>query len=160
MKRKRRYSTVVLTLDENELSDHEVRTHVEKVSADGRRISRHLHSVYIPSVPPLAVSTQGHAESAADELHFSNNGITNADTEGYSRKRANLVAGARIDGNFGQVGYGVDIQDIRRMRDELLDRQMQAVESQVGEHVVRCVECCTRRPRPRRRRWIAMRARS
>lgn len=80
----------------------------------------------------LNIGSRG-LSAAQTQLDLVGQNVTNADTEGYSRKRANLVAGARIDGNFGQVGYGVDVQDIRRMRDELLDRQMQVVESQVGE---------------------------
>ena len=80
----------------------------------------------------LNIGSRG-LSAAQTQLDLVGQNVTNADTEGYTRKRANLTAGARIDGYFGQVGYGVEVQNIQRMRDQLLDRQMQAVESQVGE---------------------------
>lgn len=58
--------------------------------------------------------------------------VTNADTEGYTRKRLNLEAGVRVDQGLGQMGFGVDVVNIKRMRDDLLDRQMQEVSTQKG----------------------------
>ncbi|HNY30864.1 MAG TPA: flagellar hook-associated protein FlgK [Fibrobacteria bacterium] len=58
--------------------------------------------------------------------------VTNADTDGYTRKRLNLQAGVRQDSGLGQMGFGVDVVNIKRMRDDLLDRQMQEVSSQRG----------------------------
>lgn len=58
--------------------------------------------------------------------------VTNADTEGYTRKRLNLEAGVRVDQGLGQMGFGVDVVSIKRMRDDLLDRQMQEVSTQKG----------------------------
>lgn len=80
----------------------------------------------------MNIGTRGLA-AAQTELDLVGQNVTNANTEGYSRKRVNLSAGAQTDPVFGQVGYGVDVVDVKRMRDELLDRQMQGVSTQVGE---------------------------
>lgn len=47
--------------------------------------------------------------------------ISNAHTEGYSRQRANLVAGIPTRTANGLLGSGVRVQDVNRMRDSLLD---------------------------------------
>ncbi len=47
--------------------------------------------------------------------------IANAETEGYSRQRAELVTRAPQQFPYGSVGTGVDVHGIVRMRDELLD---------------------------------------
>ncbi len=49
--------------------------------------------------------------------------ISNANTDGYSRKRVNQVAETVGSELFGQVGMGVDVQSIGRVRNEFLDRQ-------------------------------------
>lgn len=49
--------------------------------------------------------------------------ISNANTEGYSRKRVNLQGDAIPDDVYGQKGIGVDVTEIDRIRDEFLDRQ-------------------------------------
>lgn len=50
--------------------------------------------------------------------------ITNANTEGYSRKRVMLSADTRQDGQLGQIGNGVNVDGVQRMRNEFLDQQM------------------------------------
>jgi len=47
--------------------------------------------------------------------------VANAETEGYSRQRAELVPRAPQQFGFGAVGTGVDVQNIVRMRDTMLD---------------------------------------
>jgi flagellar hook-associated protein 1 FlgK len=47
--------------------------------------------------------------------------IANADTEGYSRQRAELVPGAPQKLPFYNIGTGVTVQNVVRMRDQLLD---------------------------------------
>src|SRR4051812_35461901 len=49
--------------------------------------------------------------------------ISNANTEGYSRKRVNLQAEAIPDDKYGQKGVGVEVTEVDRIRNEFLDRQ-------------------------------------
>ena len=57
-------------------------------------------------------------------LHVTGENISNANTEGYSRKRLALVAESRKDGAFGQVGFGVDVRFIERVRNAFVDKQL------------------------------------
>ena len=52
--------------------------------------------------------------------------ITNAETEGYSRQTVSLKAKAPMDqrGAAGQLGSGVEVDEIRRIRDNLIDTQL------------------------------------
>lgn len=50
--------------------------------------------------------------------------ISNANTEGYSRQRAELSPGAALRYPFGAIGTGVQIAGIERARDVLLDRSV------------------------------------
>lgn len=47
--------------------------------------------------------------------------IANAETEGYSRQRAELVAATPQRFGYGSVGTGVEVKDVVRLRDTLLD---------------------------------------
>jgi len=49
--------------------------------------------------------------------------ISNANTEGYSRKRVNLQSDAINDPVYGEKGLGVEVTEIDRIRDQFLDRQ-------------------------------------
>lgn len=80
----------------------------------------------------LNIGARGLA-AAQTELDLVGQNVTNANTEGYSRKRANLAAGAQMDGILGENGYGVEVVNVKRLRDDLLDRQMQGVSTQLGE---------------------------
>ena len=72
-----------------------------------------------------AVSTAGH-------------NIANANTDGYSRQRVELVTtpGYRIP-NVGMVGTGVDISTIARVRDSYLDVQIRYETSIAGQYKAR-----------------------
>ena len=67
--------------------------------------------------------------------------ISNADTEGYTRQEASLVAatpltidsGALANGSGAQLGQGVDVSAYRRMRDSFLDLQYRAQNMTLGE---------------------------
>ena len=52
--------------------------------------------------------------------------ITNAETEGYSRQTVSLKAKTPMDqqGAAGQLGAGVEVDEIRRIRDNLIDTQL------------------------------------
>jgi flagellar hook-associated protein 1 FlgK len=58
--------------------------------------------------------------------------ISNADVEGYSRKRLNLSPDYRYDSMFGQMGIGVEVINIERMRNAFIDVQIQRQNQEVG----------------------------
>lgn len=70
--------------------------------------------------------------TAQTQLDVVGQNVTNADTVGYTRKQVNQQAGTRIDQSLGQMGFGVDVVNIRRLRDELLDRQMHDIATEQG----------------------------
>lgn len=50
--------------------------------------------------------------------------IANANTEGYSRKRVNFQSNTRKDDVYGQMGMGVEVASIERVRNSFLDHQI------------------------------------
>ncbi|MDR2579785.1 MAG: hypothetical protein LBC85_02175 [Fibromonadaceae bacterium] len=48
--------------------------------------------------------------------------ITNASDPNYSRKRIEQSSDWRRDGSFGQMGFGVQVYTINRIRDQFIDR--------------------------------------
>lgn len=60
--------------------------------------------------------------------------IANADVEGYSRKRLNLQTDYRYDGSFGQLGMGVEIINIERIRNSFIDEQIRRQNQEVGTY--------------------------
>ena len=59
--------------------------------------------------------------------------ISNMDTEGYSRQRVNYVTAVPEDiPNVGQLGNGMIVSSIERIRDEFLDFQFRDVQSTLG----------------------------
>jgi len=58
--------------------------------------------------------------------------ITNADVEGYSRKRLNLTTMYARDSAFGQIGLGSAIVNIERMRSASLDQQIRRQNTEIG----------------------------
>lgn len=60
--------------------------------------------------------------------------IANADVEGYSRKRLNLQTDYRYDGVYGQLGMGVDIVSIERIRNTFIDEQIRRQNQEVGTY--------------------------
>ena len=67
------------------------------------------------SIARTAVVAHQHAITVASQ------NVTNAATEGYSRQRAELVAGDPVTTPQGVFGTGVFVDSVRRARDELLD---------------------------------------
>ena len=60
--------------------------------------------------------------------------ISNVNTEGYSRQRANLESTKPLDNiHYGQVGTGVEVSEITRARNRLLDGQVRSENSVLGE---------------------------
>ena len=68
----------------------------------------------------IGMSGLNAAQSAID---VTGQNISNANTEGYSRKKVDLQAATVVSEQFGQKGYGVNVTAITRVRDEFLDRQ-------------------------------------
>jgi flagellar hook-associated protein 1 len=74
-------------------------------------------------------------------LDVTGHNVANASTVGYSRQEAELTAalpqlipaGARYDGSGAQLGTGVELEDIRRIRDGFLDVQYRAQASVLGD---------------------------
>jgi flagellar hook-associated protein 1 FlgK len=58
--------------------------------------------------------------------------ISNADVEGYSRKRMTLQPDYVRNGTFGQMGFGVDVVNIQRMRNAMIDVQIRNQNQEVG----------------------------
>jgi flagellar hook-associated protein 1 FlgK len=72
-------------------------------------------------------------------LHVTGHNIDNARTEGYSRQRLEMTAfdpiylpGLNREETPGQIGQGVTVERIERMRDQLLDKRIVAQASSEG----------------------------
>lgn len=79
----------------------------------------------------LSIGNRGLAASQL-AMDVAGQNISNADVEGYSRKRLNLSADYRKDGQFGQMGMGVDVINIERMRSAFIDSQIRLQNEDVG----------------------------
>lgn len=71
--------------------------------------------------------------------------IANADVEGYSRKRLNMTADYRWHEAYGQMGFGVEVVNIERVRNELIDQQIRKQNHKVGtyeeiDHTLEAIE--------------------
>lgn len=73
-------------------------------------------------IDSLGVGMSG-LSAAQTAIDVTGQNISNANTEGYSRKRANLQSDAIVSDLYGQTGTGVDVTEIQRIRDTYLDRQ-------------------------------------
>lgn len=92
----------------------------------------------------LGIGTRGLMASQLG-MDITGQNIANADVEGYSRKRLNMAADYRYDGTYGQVGFGVEVINIERMRDEYIDQQIRSQNKEVGyyeeiDHTLEAVE--------------------
>jgi flagellar hook-associated protein 1 len=79
----------------------------------------------------LSVGTKG-LQAAQLGMDISGQNISNADVEGYSRKRLNMAADYRKDSTYGQMGFGVEVINIERMRNTFIDQQIRDQNQQVG----------------------------
>jgi flagellar hook-associated protein 1 len=68
--------------------------------------------------------------AAQQSIDVTGQNISNANTEGYSRKKVNQSADMVQDDTYGQRGMGVSVNEIDRIRNTYLDRQTW---EQVGE---------------------------
>jgi len=58
--------------------------------------------------------------------------VSNADVDGYSRKRINQATMYCYDSTYGQMGLGAQVINIERMRNVFLDEQIRKQNSEVG----------------------------
>ena len=72
-------------------------------------------------------------QSAQVQLDVSAHNIANVNTEGYSRQRAILTTAMAQARSYGQLGQGVQIQDIERVREEYLDKIYREQVAGLGE---------------------------
>jgi len=79
----------------------------------------------------LGVATRGLAASQLG-INVSGQNITNAFTDGYSRKRIEQNAEWRRDGSYGQMGFGVEVYAINRVRDQFIDRLVNQEQTRFG----------------------------
>lgn len=79
----------------------------------------------------LGVGTRGLTASQL-AMDVAGQNISNADVEGYSRKRLNLSPDYRYDSSFGQMGIGVEVINIERMRSTFIDNQIRVQNQEVG----------------------------
>jgi flagellar hook-associated protein 1 FlgK len=85
----------------------------------------------------LYASVQG-LLSAQRAVDVASHNIANSETEGYSRQRTEQSASTPMGYSpYGQVGTGVTIDSIRRIRDTLLDRQVRQEMAPLGESEAR-----------------------
>lgn len=92
----------------------------------------------------LGIGTRGMMASQLG-MDVTGQNIANADVEGYSRKRLNMAAAYRRDEYFGQMGFGVEVINIERVRDEFIDQQIRGQNKEVGyyeeiDHTLEAVE--------------------
>src|ERR1700749_28130 len=86
----------------------------------------------IPTFPGLQTALSG-LQAAQAAIDTTSENISNANTAGYTRQRVNLVEsgtltipGLSVQGSATQLGTGVSIQEISRIRDQFLDVQYRA----------------------------------
>jgi flagellar hook-associated protein 1 FlgK len=86
----------------------------------------------IPAFTGLQTALSG-LQAAQAAIDTTSENISNANTAGYTRQRVNLVEsgtltipGLSVQGSATQLGTGVSIQDISRIRDQFLDVQYRA----------------------------------
>jgi len=84
----------------------------------------------------LNVATRG-LSAAQLGINVTGQNITNAGTEGYSRKRIEQSAEWRRDGSYGQMGFGVEVYSINRIRDQFLDRLVNDEYTRYGYYSVK-----------------------
>jgi flagellar hook-associated protein 1 len=79
----------------------------------------------------LSVANRGLAASQL-AINVTGQNISNAKTEGYSRKRIDQAADWRRDGTYGQFGFGVEVYSVARVRDQFIDRQLNEESTRYG----------------------------
>ncbi len=84
----------------------------------------------------LNIATRGLSASQLG-INVTGQNITNAGTDGYSRKRIEQSADWRRDGSYGQMGFGVEVYSINRVRDQFIDRLVNDESTRYGYYSVK-----------------------
>ena len=84
----------------------------------------------------LNIATRGLSASQLG-INVTGQNITNAGTDGYSRKRIEQSADWRRDGSYGQMGFGVEVYSINRVRDQFIDRLVNDEYTRYGYYSVK-----------------------
>jgi len=84
----------------------------------------------------LNIATRGLSASQLG-INVTGQNITNAGTEGYSRKRIEQSAEWRRDGSYGQMGFGVEVYSINRIRNQFIDRLVNEESTRYGYYSVK-----------------------
>jgi len=84
----------------------------------------------------LNIATRGLSASQLG-INVTGQNITNAGTEGYSRKRIEQSSDWRRDGSYGQMGFGVEVYSINRVRDQFIDRLVNDESTRYGYYSVK-----------------------
>jgi len=84
----------------------------------------------------LNVATRGLSASQL-AINVTGQNITNASTDGYSRKRIEQSAEYRRDGSYGQMGFGVEVYSINRVRNQFIDRLVNDEYTRYGYYSVK-----------------------
>ncbi len=79
----------------------------------------------------INIGTRGLAASQL-ALNVLGQNVSNANTEGYSRKRLELTSAIRADAQFGEMGFGVEIENVNRINDEFLESQIRLQVTEQG----------------------------
>jgi flagellar hook-associated protein 1 len=79
----------------------------------------------------LGVAARG-MSMAQTGMDLAGQNISNADDDGYSRKRMNLTPDYVNNTQYGQMGSGVDVVNIQRMRDTFIDTEIRNQNQEVG----------------------------
>ena len=119
----------------------------------------------IPSYSGLNTALSG-LEAAQAAIDTTGQNIANANTPGYTRQRVdmternplNIPAMSAVYGNGAQVGAGVDVTNISRMRDQFIDVQYRTQNSAASYSRPSASRCCSARAagsasRAARSRW-------
>ncbi|MDR0304235.1 MAG: flagellar hook-associated protein FlgK [Chitinispirillales bacterium] len=69
-------------------------------------------------------------------LSVTGHNMSNAEVRGYSRQRIDLSADYHRNPRFGQVGFGVDVLGISRIRNEYIDAQIRRQSHELGKNYV------------------------
>lgn len=76
-------------------------------------------------------------QAAQTGIDITSNNVANANTPGYTRQRVELAARPGYRSLVGQIGTGVDVQDIVRLRNHFLDDRFRVASGDQAQHAVR-----------------------
>ncbi|MDR0516804.1 MAG: flagellar hook-associated protein FlgK [Fibromonadaceae bacterium] len=79
----------------------------------------------------LNIATRG-LSAAQLGINVTGQNVVNASDPNYSRKRIEQQAASKRDGSYGQMGFGVEVYSINRVRDQFIDRLVNEESTRYG----------------------------